>query len=232
MRIEVKHMWIHNTCRYSDLTFLNFKLVVTITRFIGHRGSSCNNSAGHRVFTSELEIRIIAALFDDMFFLDKWHNLCHPSHSLCEAHQHLSSGISCGLAVTPADVHRHHGISFVIFTIHGPDIFTESVIRNPDMPAPHDFSIPLHCHNGIALPDCRSIHFELQPLLVRQKPDLCHQILLVLPEQDCIGRITLRIIIDIWIRNLFIEVILEMLLIISRGIEIPVLDSIAVNQRE
>ena len=167
-----------------------------------------------------------------MFLLDKWHNLCHPSHSLCEAHQHLPSGISRGLAVTPADVHRHHSISFVIFTIHGPDILTEFVIRNPDMPAPHDFPISPHGHNGVALPDCRSIHFELQPLLVRRKPDLCHQILLVLPEQDSIGRITLRIIIDIWIRNLFIEVIPEMRLIISRGIEIPVLDSIAVNQRE
>jgi len=66
-----------------------------------------------------------------MFLLDKWHNLCHPSHSLCEAHQHLPSGISRGLAVTPADVHRHHSISFVIFTIHGPDILTEFVIRNP-----------------------------------------------------------------------------------------------------
>ena len=109
------------------------------------------------------------------------------------------------------------------------------------MPAPHDTAVRVtHGHDSVALLDRRLRHVEGQAVLVGRKPDIRHQIFLVLPNEYGIQGRTPRIVIEIGIGDSRIEMVYEGLQYVcsaglrsvGRSVRTAVLDSVAIDQRQ
>lgn len=164
------------------------------------RRASITEPGQHRILAPELEIRLVTQFLGCMRYLGKRYDLRDAGFRLREAHLHAAGIISRGFGVAPADIDRHHSIRFVILAEHGLDVIAESVIRNPDMPAPHNAAVRItHGDDGVALFDRRLRHVENQVVPVGSETDIRHKILFILPDEYGIPGCTVRIVVDIGI---------------------------------
>lgn len=186
------------------------RIAVGIAALIDCGAGSVANTGQHRVLASELEIRLVTGIYDRMRCLGERYDLHGTGLRLREANLHAAGVVGGGFRIAPADIDRHHFIRYTLVVGHGPDIAAQLVVRHPDMPAPHDTAVRVtHGHDSVALLDRRLRHVEGQAVLVGRKPDIRHQIFLVLPNEYGIQGRTPRIVIDIGIGNSRIEMVYE-----------------------
>lgn len=217
------------------------RIAVGIAALIDCGAGSVANTGQHRVLASELEIRLVIGIYDRMRCLGERYDLHGTGLRLREANLHAAGVVGGGFRIAPADIDRHHFIRYTLVVGHGPDIAAQLVVRHPDMPAPHDTAVRVtHGHDSVALLDRRLRHVEGQAVLVGRKPDIRHQIFLVLPNEYGIQGRTPRIVIDIGIGDSRIEMVYEGLQYgcfaglrsVGRSVRTAVLDSVTIDQRQ
>ena len=229
--------------------------ILEITGFIGIGV----NTRQHRVLAAELIISIVSGGGDtvhiDMGQLIDLHNQHLSRNALRETNRGAAGNIGRGFGIAPAEIDAHkrmlHSLiighdlvaaRFIrIVTVGYGRIEPRHVIRDPDMPAPHDPVILItYGNDGVTLSDRCFRHLERQTASVVLEGDIRHQILLILPYQHGIERAAIRIVVDIGIRDRGIEVIDKAAQYVrparsrsvGRRVGLPVLDGIAVDQRQ
>lgn len=231
------------------------RIAVGIAALIDCGAGSVANTGQHRVLASELEIRLVIGIYDRMRCLGERYDLHGTGLRLREANLHAAGVVGDVFPIAPADIDTHESIFYPL--IIGHDFIQRRLhrivtlfhgrrkprheVRHPDMPAPHDTAVRVaHGHDSVALLDRRLRHVEGQAVLVGRKPDIRHQIFLVLPNEYGIQGRTPRIVIDIGIGDSRIEMVYEGLQYVcsaglrsvGRSVRTAVLDSVTIDQRQ
>lgn len=105
------------------------RIAVGIAVLIDCGTGSVANTGQHRVLASELEIRLVAGIYDRMRCLGERYDLHGTGLRLREANLHAAGVVGDVFPIAPADIDRHHFIRYTLVVGHGPDIAAQLVVR-------------------------------------------------------------------------------------------------------